>query len=75
MTTFLYNRKIYERVVCGIVPQMRERLWIVIADIKDMYVSIGGREWVRFWRYWRDAEKRRRGAVHPRQVTGAGLAE
>ena len=38
MTTFLSNREIYERVVCGAVPQTRERLWIATADIKDMYV-------------------------------------
>ena len=39
MTTFLSNREIYESVVCGIVPQARERLWIATADIKDMYVG------------------------------------
>ena len=38
MTTFLPNRDIYTSVVCGIVPQARERLWIATADIKDMYV-------------------------------------
>ena len=38
MTTFLSNRDIYESAVCGIVPQVRERLWIATADIKDMYV-------------------------------------
>ena len=39
MTTFLSNRDIYTFVVCGIVPQARERLWIATADIKDMYVD------------------------------------
>ena len=39
LTTLLTNREIYERVVCGIVPQARERLWIATADIKDMYVE------------------------------------
>jgi len=39
MTHFLSNREIYERVVCGIVPQAKERLWIATADIKDMYVE------------------------------------
>ena len=38
MTKFLSNRDIYEAVICGIVPQVRERLWIATADIKDMYV-------------------------------------
>ena len=28
MTTFLSNRDIYTSVVCGIVPQAKERLWI-----------------------------------------------
>ena len=48
MTTFLSNREIYEQVVCGIVPQARERLWIATADIKDMYVDTGGRDMVSF---------------------------
>ena len=48
MTTFLSNREIYERVVCGIVPQAKERLWIATADIKDMYVDVGGRDMVPF---------------------------
>ena len=48
MTTFLSNRDIYTSVVCGIVPQARERLWIATADIKDMYVDIGGRDMVPF---------------------------
>ncbi len=39
MTTFLSNRDIYTSVVCGIVPQAKERLWIATADIKDMYVD------------------------------------
>ena len=44
MTTILSSREINERVICGIVPQTRERLWIAIADIKDMYVDAGGRD-------------------------------
>ena len=44
MTTFLFNRQIYASVVCGIVPQARERLWIATADIKDLYVDAGGRD-------------------------------
>ena len=39
MTAFLFNREIYEWVVCGVVPQAKERLWIATADIKDMYVD------------------------------------
>ena len=48
MIQFLPNREIYERVVCGIVPQAKERLWIATVDIKDMYVDAGGREMVPF---------------------------
>ena len=48
MTTFLSNREIYKSVICGIVPQVRERLWIATADIKDMYVDSGGRDMVPF---------------------------
>ena len=48
MTQFVSNREIYERVICGIVPQAKERLWIATADIKDMYVDSGGREMVPF---------------------------
>ena len=56
MTQFLSNRDIYESVICGIVPQVKERLWIATADIKDMYVppslateaGRGGREMVPF---------------------------
>ena len=52
MTQFVSDREIYERVVCGIVPQAKERLWIATADIKDMYVEppsrSGGQEMVPF---------------------------
>ena len=48
MTTFLSNRDIYESVICGTVPQVRERLWIATADIKDMYVDTGGKDMVPF---------------------------
>lgn len=48
MTQFISNREIYVRVVCGIVPQAEERLWIATADVKDMYVDTGGRDMVQF---------------------------
>jgi hypothetical protein len=48
MTTFLSNREIYERVIRETVPLARERLWIATADIKDMYVDVGGRDMVPF---------------------------
>lgn len=43
MIQFISNREIYEKVICGFVPQARQRLWIATADIKDMYVSMPGR--------------------------------
>ena len=57
MTTFLSNRDIYTSVVCSLVPQATERLWIATSDIKDMYVEpssqvteakSGGRDMVPF---------------------------
>ena len=39
---------VYNWVLCGIVPQAKERLWIATSDIKDMYVDSGGREMVPF---------------------------
>lgn len=30
---------VYNWVICGIVPQAKERLWIATSDIKDMYVE------------------------------------
>ena len=48
MITFLSNRDIYTSVVCSLVPQAKERLWIATSDIKDMYVGAGGRDMVPF---------------------------
>jgi len=48
MTQFLSNRDIYESVICGLVPQVRDWLWIATADITDMYVDTGGREMAPF---------------------------
>ena len=48
MTTFLSNRDIFTSVICDLVPQAREPLWIATADIKDMYVETGGRDMVPF---------------------------
>lgn len=48
MTHFLSNRDIYTFVVCSLVPQAKERLWIATADIKDMYVDTGRRDMVPF---------------------------
>ena len=39
MNQFIANSEIYDKVICGLVPQARKRLWIATADIKDMYVA------------------------------------
>ena len=39
MTTFLFNRNIYESAICEAAPKAKERLWIATADIKDVYVD------------------------------------
>lgn len=44
MTEFISNREIYGRVIRDAVPKARQRLWIATADIKDMYVEMGGRD-------------------------------
>lgn len=41
---FVQNREIYEQVIRDAVPKTKRRLWIATADIKDMYVDLGGRE-------------------------------
>lgn len=48
MIQFVSNREIYEYMVRDIVPSACQRLWIATADIKDMYVSTGGRDMVPF---------------------------
>ena len=48
MTALFPNRDIYTSVVCFLLSQAKERLWIATADIKDMYVDSGGREMVPF---------------------------
>ena len=42
MNQFIVNREIYVKVICGLVPKARKRLWIATADIKDMYVTMPG---------------------------------
>lgn len=48
MPLFLSNHEIYEQVICEVVPQAKDLLWIATADIKDMYVDTGGRDMVPF---------------------------
>ena len=42
MHKLLLNREIYEEVVQVCLPQARRFIWIVTADIKDMYVEAWG---------------------------------
>ena len=42
MHKLLLNRDIYTEVVQGIVPSAREYLWVVTADIKDMFTEHHG---------------------------------
>ena len=44
MIKFVQNREIYEQVIRDAVPKAKRRLWIATADIKDMYVDLGGRD-------------------------------
>ena len=39
MHKLLLNREIYEEVVQACLPEARQFIWIVTADIKDMYVE------------------------------------
>ena len=42
MHRLLLNREIYEEVIQVRLPQARQFIWIVTADIKDMYVEAWG---------------------------------
>ena len=42
MHRLLLNRDIYIELVQGEIPRARDHIWIVTADIKDMYVAEGG---------------------------------
>ncbi|MBQ7175954.1 MAG: phospholipase D family protein [Victivallales bacterium] len=42
MNQFISNHEIYDKVICALVPQAKNRLWIATADIKDMYVASPG---------------------------------
>jgi len=42
MHKLLLNREIYEEVMQVCLPQARQFIWIVTADIKDMYVEAWG---------------------------------
>ena len=42
MHKLLLNLEIYEEVIQGYLPQARQFIWIITADIKDMYVEAYG---------------------------------
>ena len=43
MLEFITDREIYERVICNLVPQARDFLWLATADLKDLHVDKGRR--------------------------------
>ncbi len=47
MHQLLLNREIYLEVIQRLIPSARQHVWIVTADIKDMYIE-QGREYVPF---------------------------
>jgi len=42
MHTLLLNRDIYEQVIRERLPKAQRYLWIVTADIKDLYIEVDG---------------------------------
>ncbi|NKB62634.1 MAG: phosphatidylserine synthase [Gammaproteobacteria bacterium] len=50
MHKLLLNGEIYTEVIQRSVPKARHYLWIVTADIKDMYVDMGGGDFQPFLR-------------------------
>jgi phosphatidylserine/phosphatidylglycerophosphate/cardiolipin synthase-like enzyme len=42
MIDFITDREIYEKVICGRVPQTKKFLWLATSDLKDMYVDKDG---------------------------------
>ncbi|NKB77122.1 MAG: phosphatidylserine synthase [Gammaproteobacteria bacterium] len=50
MHELLLNREIYTEVIQARIPKARKYLWIVTADIKDMYIDMGGGDFQPFLR-------------------------
>jgi phosphatidylserine/phosphatidylglycerophosphate/cardiolipin synthase-like enzyme len=40
-TEFITDRQIYEKVICGVIPEAKRFLWIGTSDIKDLHVKKG----------------------------------
>lgn len=47
MTELVLNEKIHQRVIVEMIPEAREFVWIITADLKDMHVA-KGRKFVPF---------------------------
>ncbi len=43
MTELILNEAIHQRVIKDLIPEARQFLWIVTADLKDMHVAKGRR--------------------------------
>ncbi len=43
MHELLLNREIYDKVILGRIPNARNHVWIVTADIKDLHIELDGR--------------------------------
>jgi phosphatidylserine/phosphatidylglycerophosphate/cardiolipin synthase-like enzyme len=43
MLKFVADKDIYEEVICGIVPKVRQMLWLATSDLKDLHVRKGQR--------------------------------
>lgn len=52
MTRLVLNHETYDAVLREIVPSAQKFLWILTADIKDVFVKGGGKKFVPSWRSW-----------------------
>ena len=43
MLEFIKDREIYEKVICGWIPEAKRFLWLATADLKDLHVDKRGR--------------------------------
>jgi phosphatidylserine/phosphatidylglycerophosphate/cardiolipin synthase-like enzyme len=43
MLEFITDREIYEKVICGRIPETKKFLWLATADLKDLHVDKHGK--------------------------------
>lgn len=43
MLEFVTDKEIYDKVICGRIPEARKYLWLATADLKDLHVDKQGR--------------------------------